>query len=437
MQLEFHSLALQDGFTLHAAPTDKFKTTSFRLVLRQPLQADTYSRTAVVPFVLRRGTRSYPTSRDIARHMEQLYGAQFSADVSKLGETQNVELVMQVAHEKFLPEPVGLTEAAVDFLAEALTRPALEEGVFKGEFVTQEAEMLRRTIERLINNSPQYAVHRLREEMCKDEPFGLHRYGDKDELTRIQAVPLYEHYLHVLQSSPADLFVVGPVDPEALAAMVRERLQLPRGDVMDVAPVAEGAGGHDGAGSRRASRDDVPVVVEEMPVQQGVLTIGCRTNVRYTDEDYPALLVYNGILGAYPHSKLFINVREKASLAYFASSQAEATKGVLIIAAGIAVDKFDAALDIIRAQMDAVAAGDISDEELTQTKKGLVNGLLSGRDSPGRVIGSRYTGIVNGRVRPLQETIAAVQAVTKADVQRVAEGLFEDTVYFLRSPKTD
>src|SRR5690625_343828 len=111
MEQEFHSIALQDGFMLHVAPTDKFKTTSFRLVLRRPLHADTYSRTAVVPFVLRRGTQSHPTSRDIARHMEELYGAQFSADITKLGETQNIELVMQVAHEKFLPEPVGLTEA--------------------------------------------------------------------------------------------------------------------------------------------------------------------------------------------------------------------------------------------------------------------------------------------------------------------------------------
>lgn len=431
MEQKFHSIALQDGFMLHAAPTDKFKTTSFRFVLRRPLQADTYSRTAVVPFVLRRGTRQHPTSRDIARHMEELYGAQFSTDISKMGETQSVELVMQVAHEKFLPESVGLTEAAVDFLAEALLRPALENGVFKQEYVAQEAEMLRRSIERLINNGPQYAVNRLREEMCKDEPFGLHRYGDKDELTRIEAAPLYEHYEDVLASSPADLFVVGPVEPEALAALVRDRLQLPRDRVVDVAPVAENGVG------RASAPEDVRIVVEEQPVQQGVLTIGCRTNIRYTDEDYAALLVYNGILGAYPHSKLFVNVREKASLAYFASSQVETTKGVLIIAAGIAVDKYDDALQIIRAQMEAIAAGDISDDELTQTQKGLVNDFLSGRDSPGRIIGSRFIGIVNGRVRPLQETVEAVRAVTKADVQRVAAAVAEDTVYFLRSPKTD
>lgn len=424
----FHTLTAGDGFALHVASTDKFKTTSLRLILRQPLRADTYTRTAVVPFVLRRGTEQHPSSRDIARHLDELYGAQFSAGIGKLGETQNIELFAQVAHDKFLPQSAGLTEAAVDFLADVLLNPVREKGAFKEQYVEQEAEMLRRRIERIINSGPQYAVNRLREEMCAEEPFGLHRYGDKDELARIDAKSLHSHYTSLLKTSPMDLFVVGPVEPEAMAQLVRERFSLPRDDIAEVPPVA---------GDNDSVDRDVRVVTEEQPVQQGVLTLGFRTGVLYGDDDYPALLVYNGILGAYPHSKLFINVREKASLAYFASSQLETTKGVLIVAAGIAVDKFDEALDIIRAQVDAIAAGEITDEELEQTRKGLVNDLLSGRDSPGRIMGSRFIGLVNGRERAMEETIAAVQAVTKADVARVAAAMREDTVYFLRSPNTE
>lgn len=431
MELEFHSLSLGDGFTLHVAPTDKFKTTTLQLVLRRPLEADTYSQTAVIPFVLRRGTQRLPTSREMSRRLEELYGARFSAGIGKLGETQNIELFMQVAHDKFLPEQVGLTEAALQFLADALTTPVLENGVFSGEYVRQEAGTLQRRIERMINNPPQYAMNRLREEMCPDEPFGLHRYGNKESLAAVEADSLFAHYESVLETSPADLFVVGPVEPDGMARLVRERLTLPRGGTIEVPPVAPN-------GSTSADdRSDVPVVTEEQPVQQGVLTLGYRTGVRYGDDDHAALLVYNGILGGYPHSKLFVNVREKASLAYFASSQLETTKGVLIIAAGIAIDKFEQALNIVRVQVDAIANGDIRDDELEQTQKAIVNSLLSGRDSPGRIIGSRYAGIVNGRLRDVRDTIAAVNAVTKADVRRVAEGVREDTVYFLRSPKTE
>ncbi len=63
--------------------------------------------------------------------------------------------------------------------------PVLEDGTFSADFVAQEAEMLRRRIEATINNRPQYAVNRLREEMCKDEPFGLHKYGDLGALKQV------------------------------------------------------------------------------------------------------------------------------------------------------------------------------------------------------------------------------------------------------------
>ena len=292
-----------------------------------------------------------------------------------------------MADEQFLPERVGLTRAAVSFLAEALGDPVLDDGVFRSDYVAQEAEMLRRRIESTINNRPQYAVNRLREEMCKDEPFGLHKYGDLETLRNVSPSGLFEHYQNVLRTSPVDLFVVGPVDPDEMASLVKEHFSLPRGAIDETTPAVT------------YSPDEERTVVEEQPVQQGVLAMGYRTGVRYADDDYPALLVYNGILGGFPHSKLFVNVRERASLAYFASSQLEATKGILIVAAGIAVEKYEQALAIIREQIDAIAQGDVSDSEMEQTKKGLVNGLLSNLDSPGRLAGGRLMGIVNNRVR--------------------------------------
>lgn len=422
MGIQFQHIAIDRGFDLYVAPTDKFKTTTLKLVLRCNLRAEEHSLNAVIPFVLRRGTRYRPTSRDIARYMEELYGAQFVADIGKVGESQHIELAAAVADEQFLPERVGLTRAIVSFLAEALMEPVLENGTFRADFVAQEAEMLRRRIEATINNKPQYAVNRLREEMCKDEPFGLHKYGDLGALKQVTASSLFNHYKHVLATRPIDMFVVGPVDVDEVGALVKEHLQLPREDIEAQVPIVV----------REPAEERV--VVEEQPVQQGVLTLGFRTAVRYPDDDYAALQVYNGVLGAFPHSKLFINVRERASLAYFASSQLEGTKGILIVTAGIAVDKYEQALSIIREQTDAMAQGDISASELEQTKKGLINAYLSGQDSPGRIIRSRLLGIVNGRVRPVEELIDEINAVTVDDVRRVAEKVQADTVYFLRSP---
>jgi len=425
MQIEFQSIAIDRGFTLHVAPTDKFKTTSIRLVIRRSLRPDAYTKNAVIPFVLRRGTRKWPTARDIARHLENLYGAEFSVDINKIGETQNIELYLDVANERFLPERLGMTEAALAFLGEVLLDPATENGAFRPEYVAQEAEALRRRIESLINNKPQYALNRLREEMCRGEPFGLQKYGNVDELRHVTAEELFHHYRHVLATSPVDVFVVGPVEPDRLTGWVKEHLPLPRGEV-ETPPAVTAPDP-----PARAER----TLFEEQPVQQGVLALGYRTGTRYPDSDYAALLMYNGLLGGFPHSKLFVNVREKASLAYFASSQLEASKGVLWVVAGIAVEKYEQALAIIREQVAAMADGRFTNQELENTRKGLINGVLSAQDSPGRIIGGRLVGIVNGRVRPVQETIAELERVTREDVVRVAARIRPDTAYFLRTPQ--
>src|SRR5690606_22175963 len=244
-----------------------------------------------------------PTRRssDLARHLENLYGAEFAVDINKVGETQNIELFLDVANERFLPEQLGMTEAALAFLGEVLLDPAMENGAFRREYVTQEAEALRRRIESLINNKPQYALNRLREEMCRDEPFGLHKYGNVDELRQVTAEELFNHYHHVLATSPVDVFVVGPVEPDRVTEWVKERLPLPRG-LVETPPAV--AGPDPPARSERT-------VFEEQPVQQGVLALGYRTGTRYPDGDYAALLMYNGLLGGFPHSKLFVNVRKR------------------------------------------------------------------------------------------------------------------------------
>lgn len=421
----FQRLPIDRGFDLYVAPTDRFKTITLRLVLRRPLRGGEHSLNAVVPFVLRRGTRRLPSSREIARYLEELYGAQFAADVDKTGETQQIELEASAADERFLPERIGLTRQIVAFLAEALLDPVLADGTFRADFVAQEAENLRRRIEATINNKPQYAVNRLREEMCRGEPYGLHKYGDVEELRQVTAPRLYEHYRRVLAASPVDMFAVGPVDPDEIAALVKEYVRLPREEIEEIPGVV--------VGEPAAER----TVVEEQPVQQAVLALGFRTGVRYPDDDYPALQVYNGILGGFPHSKLFLNVRERASLAYFASSQLEGTKGVLVVTAGIAPEKYEQALRIIREQVEALAAGDVSASELEQTKKGLINGLLSAQDSPERIIAARLVGIINGRVRTVEETVQRLQAVTVDDVRRVAAKVKLDTIYFLRPGRSE
>ncbi|HET7615752.1 MAG TPA: insulinase family protein, partial [Bacillales bacterium] len=156
------------------------------------------------------------------------------------------------------------------------------------------------------------------------------------------------------------------------------------------------------------------------------------TNTAYGDDDYFALVVFNGILGGFPHSKLFINVREKASLAYYASSRIESHKGLLLVFSGIQSSNYDKAVTIIKEQTEKMRRGDFSDEEFQQTKSMLNNQVLETIDSAKGAIEFIYNGVAADSRRSVDEWVAGVNAVTREDVRRMANKVRLDTIYFLK-----
>lgn len=415
----FTSRQLADRVTLHVLSTRKFKTATVKVTLRRNLTPQEASANACIPFVLRRGSRQFPTSRDIARFLEHLYGAQLAVDSVKVGETQVLDFTLEVAEPSFLGVSESPLREGLRFLGDLLLHPQQEGEGFRAQVLAQEVEGLCRRIEGVINDKPQYALERLRQAMCHDEPYGLHRYGTVESLQALTPRDLFNHYRKVLAESPVDIFIVGDVDPDEAVRWVQESMPFPRGQVQAMKePVTRWP-------------QQVREKVEEEDVHQGILALGLRTRVRYPDEGYERLLVYNGILGGFPHSKLFVNVREKASLAYFAHTRLDATKGILMAIAGIDPRQYRKARDIIQRQVDDMAQGRISREELEATRKALIHQLRTVGDSALGLIGNHLLGLVNGRLRPPQETIRKVASVEIPDVVQVAGSIHLDTVYFL------
>jgi predicted Zn-dependent peptidase len=176
---------------------------------------------------------------------------------------------------------------------------------------------------------------------------------------------------------------------------------------------------------------------ETMDLNQAIVVMGYRTNCSYRDNDYYALLVGNGILGGFAHSKLFMNVREKASLAYSVGSHIEGSKGLLTITAGITDDQQEKALAIIGDQVTACQAGQISPDELEQTKRGLISAMISLGDSPAGIIDRNLIGVVEGEMRTIDQVVEAIRRVEHDDCVRVMERIQLDTTYLLRPGNTE
>src|SRR5690625_2502491 len=174
-------------------------------------------------------------------------------------------------------------------------------------------------------------------------------------------------------------------------------------------------------------------VIERQNIQQAKLHLGYRTNCVYKDNDYPALQVFNGIFGGFPSSKLFLNVREKHSLAYYAASRIESHKGLMFVFSGIAPDQYELAKEIIEDQMKQMIQGDFTEEHLNETKEMTINQLKETMDHPQGIIELNYQRVIaKSEVTP-ELLIDKIRTVTKEEVISVAKKINQEIVYLLTS----
>jgi predicted Zn-dependent peptidase len=420
--LALESRTLPTNINLHLVPIEKFKTVLITAFLQQSLEKETAAKTALLPAVLERGTRKYPTYRDIRIRLEELYGAELGLDVLKLGERQILAFSLEVIHDKFAPGE-DLMRQGLTVLKSVLTEPFTEEGVFKKEYVMQEKEQLSKEILGLVNDKVNYALERCIQKMCAGERFGVYKYGNVEDLEDITPGGLYEYYQSLISENPLDIFIVGEIDPQKTFPLIEETFTFLRQGMKKSLPQVE-----------VQNKPKKPRYWEEsLPVSQGKLTLGYRTNTAYRDEDYADLLFYNGILGGFPHSKLFQNVREKASLAYYAFSRLEKHKGIQLIGSGIESKNYEQAREIIEEQVENIKAGLITDEEMENTKRALINQYKIIGDSPSSLLGFFLDGIVGNRDEEVDCLIERFGKIKKNNVVGAAQKVALDSVYFLRS----
>lgn len=419
-QLLFDNASIHE-MNLHVLPTDKFKTTTIIVQLEQDLHESTVTKTALVPYVLKRGCAKYPTTQQLRQYLDSLFGAVFHTDVIKKGEKQVIQIQLEMANEKFLSDQSPLLSKGIEFLGEVITQPLVDNGGFLPSFVKSEAESLKNKISSLVDDKIKYANQRVTEEMCKDEPYRLLSYGKLEELEQVDPVALYTYYQQLISENPIDIYVVGDVQLQEVQTEIEKSFRVNRTQIKNLTfqPIQK-------------TNVKENIVVEEMEVGQGKLNIGCRTQTTLIDDDYEALLMYNGILGGFPHSKLFVNVREKESLAYYAVSRLESQKGILMLMSGIEIDKYEQAVAIMKEQLQLMKNGEISEQEMTQTKATLRNQLLEIQDNARTIIDFVYNGRLAGKSKTLEEMLEKIDQVTVKDVVNIAEKVEIDTIYFLR-----
>ncbi|BCD00766.1 zinc protease [Bacillus cereus] len=416
MEQQLHELG---GLRVHIIPTDKYKTNTFVFRFKAPLNEETVTERALLPYVLQSATEKLPSVIRLRQYLEELYGSSLAVDVSKKGEDHIISIYVDIANEVYLHDAPPLFEKALSMLSDIVLHPATEGNGFLSSIVESEKRALLQRIEATYDDKMRYANERLIEEMCKVEPYRLSANGKKESVMSITNESLYQYYQKVLAEDEMDLYIIGDISENAVD-LVSKYFSI------STRPVRE----RNVLLHRRNNEEKE--VVEKQELKQSKLHIGYRTFVTYKDEDYFALQLFNGLFGGFSHSKLFVNVREKNSLAYYAASRFESHKGLLFVMSGIEAKNYEKAVEIIKEQMLAMQNGEFSEEEIHQTKSVIQNQILEAIDTPRGFVEMLYHGIISNRTRPVEEWLTGIESVTKEEIVKVAKNIELDTIYFLQ-----
>lgn len=408
---------MQDVFLTYL-PAQHFKTSRLTLNLVTGLDRASASANALLPAVLRRGTVRCPDMESLSAALDTLYGANIDYTVRKKGERQCVGFAAGFIDDGFTPHGEKLLEPVAQQLGELLLEPVTHDGCFLSEYVDSEKANLIDAIRALKNDKRDWADIRLMQEMCAGEPYSVLRLGDEESAGAITADALYRHGQELMASSRVELIYCGGAEERRVEDAVLSALaKLPRGSQTPLPPV------------RRAAAPETPrCIIETMDVTQGKLAMGYRC----TSDDYPAMVLANLIFGGTSNSKLFLNVREKYSLCYYASSSYARSKGILTVSSGVEVTDFERAEEEIERQLLAVQQGDWEDWEQEGALQAIRTSLLSLTDSQGALENFYLGQIASGATETPEELAAELQQVTKERIVAAARTVTPDTVYFLR-----
>ncbi len=413
---------LTDGVTLIAVSTDKFKTNLLSVSLLVPLRAETSTANALIGEVLNRGSRRYPDIEAISAAADDLYGMALSPSVRQKGESQCISLIGSFLDDRYALDGKPILEPATRLMGELLLDPATEDGIFREDYVKSEGANLADLIRSQVNEKRGWSIHRVTELMCRGEAYAVDKYGVAEEAEKMTAQVLWKHYQALLQEARIVFYYAGSAGLERVEKAIREAfgpLITPRTIKLDCQIVAQ-------------PKEEVRSYTDHMDVAQGKLALGLRTGgITVESPEYPALLVCNAVYGGTASSKLFMNVRERLSLCYFASSMVDKLKGLMVVSSGVEFSNFEVARKEILAQLKAIQCGDFTDEELHVGRRAVASSLRTMMDSHGRMEDFWFTQCAGNWTERPEELMARVEQVTRQQVQEVAGRIHLDTVYYL------
>lgn len=418
-----NSTVIGDGIQFNSVIDDRYKTNRISVSFILPLHRETASVYALLPSLLRKGTKSCPDFTEFSKKLAMLYDARVGYGVSAIGDCQVITVSIGVIDASYALEGENLLEEVSKILSEMVLEPAFQNGVFPETDIVLEKQSLIDLIESEINEKRHYALNRAMSILCAGEPAGVHKYGYIEDVKQITPQSAAEAYHNLLKTARIEIMSVGCRNPKsvleifgsAFADISREPKEFPAFILNKEVTLKE--------------------ETDRMNLSQSKLVLGFRTKTAPDEAGLNAVRLMLALYGGTPSSKLFLNVREKLSLCYYCAARPNISKGIAFVDCGVEHENIQKAKEEILRQLALVQAGEFTDEELQHAKLSMINSFRSVGDSASAMENWYLSQLLYGTKNSPEMEAERISDISREAVIEAANKMELDTVYLLTREK--
>lgn len=415
-------IELVKGVNLNIIPSKQFKTTRIFISFIKNIESKKeLAERALLANYLEMCSQNYPTQIDIARKLSQMYGASFGSSVDRRGNYQLINFSIDYIEGKYLVGNEDLLSEVIEFLKEIIFNPLKvgENKNFDEETFTRQKNNTITYLNSIKEDKQAYATAKLRKLYFDNEIQQVPSFGESEDVEKLTISDLMDAYQKMLNTDRVEIMISGDVNTDEV---VNKFSVLP----FKVRNISRASMSY-----TQEIKQEIVTQIDEEPLSQSKFDMAFRLPVVYRGDLHYAALVFNSLFGGSTLSLLFTVVREKMSMAYYANSNFDPFRQLLVVQTGISYTNKDKVQELILEQLERLRKGDFEDELLEQNKNNLISSYISRLDSQTSALLRAQSAALTGINVTVEEWLDNLQSVTKDDVMKVAKMVELQATYML------
>ncbi len=411
-------MKIVEGVNLHLLKNEKFKTNHITFRFSGEFDRKTVARRVLVAQILATANATYPTAQKFREKLSDLYGASLSTNVSTKGLVHIVDVDIVFVKDRFVMTGEKILEEVIDFLKEILFSPLISIAQYQAKLFDLEQKNLISYLKSDKEDHFYSSQLELKNLFYDNSTLQISRYGQEELVLAENSYTVYQEFQKMLKQDYLDIFILGEFNDYRMLQLLNQFPLESRQKTLNF-------------NYNQPYSNITKEKIEKKDIRQSVLQLGYHLPVTYSNDDYFSLLLFNAVFGAFTHSKLFTELREKEGLAYLIGSQFDIFTGLLNVYAGIDRENRNKVLHLVNKQLHYIKIGRFSSDLINQSKIILKTNRLLLVDYAKSEIEYEYN---KNHLEKSYDTITwidKIDTVSKEDIKKVATTIKLQALYFL------